>query len=121
MFVVVWVFVLVYFRTPLFICLSHLFIYFIWFQAKFQLLHVTPQRATILKCIELSQEFNTEPIVGLQVLKLYKIYAELTMLKYILYPGYISVYYFLNIIIIFYYFAIYCRYTTNTLKYVVSR
>ncbi|CAH2101765.1 unnamed protein product [Euphydryas editha] len=35
-------------------------------EGKFQLLHVTPQRATILKCIELSQEFNTEPVVGLQ-------------------------------------------------------
>nr|XP_026483526.1 protein CASC1-like [Vanessa tameamea] len=35
-------------------------------EAKFQLLHVTPQRATILKCIELSQEFDTEPAVGLK-------------------------------------------------------
>ncbi|CAH2268095.1 jg14791 [Pararge aegeria aegeria] len=35
-------------------------------EAKFQLLQVTPQRATILKCMELSQEFSAEPIVGLQ-------------------------------------------------------
>ncbi|XP_069357092.1 dynein axonemal intermediate chain 7-like isoform X2 [Maniola hyperantus] len=35
-------------------------------EGKFQLLQVTPQRATILKCIELSQELSLEPIVGLQ-------------------------------------------------------
>ncbi|XP_072948688.1 dynein axonemal intermediate chain 7-like [Epargyreus clarus] len=34
-------------------------------EAKFQLLHVTPQRANILKCNELSQEFNMEPMIGL--------------------------------------------------------
>ncbi|CAK1592874.1 unnamed protein product [Parnassius mnemosyne] len=35
-------------------------------EAKFQLLHTTPQRATILKCNELSQELNLEPLAGLQ-------------------------------------------------------
>ncbi|XP_013146631.1 PREDICTED: axonemal 84 kDa protein-like [Papilio polytes] len=35
-------------------------------EAKFSLLHATPQHATILNCTELSQEFNLEPLAGLQ-------------------------------------------------------
>ncbi|KAM3955584.1 LOW QUALITY PROTEIN: dynein axonemal intermediate chain 7 [Aphomia sociella] len=35
-------------------------------EGKFQLLYVTPQRATILKCNEMSQEYNSEPMTGLQ-------------------------------------------------------
>ncbi|KAG6454590.1 dynein intermediate chain CFAP94, axonemal [Manduca sexta] len=34
-------------------------------EAKFQLLYVTPQRATILKANEMTQDFNTQPMVGL--------------------------------------------------------
>ncbi|RVE46263.1 hypothetical protein evm_009087 [Chilo suppressalis] len=33
-------------------------------EGKLQLLHVTPQRATILKCNEMTQDFNTEPMMG---------------------------------------------------------
>ncbi|XP_050685725.1 dynein axonemal intermediate chain 7 isoform X3 [Leptidea sinapis] len=35
-------------------------------EGKFQLLYVSPQMATILKCNELSQEFATDPAVGMQ-------------------------------------------------------
>ncbi|XP_059046797.1 dynein axonemal intermediate chain 7-like [Achroia grisella] len=34
-------------------------------ESKFELLYVTPQRATILKCNEMSQEYSAEPMMGL--------------------------------------------------------
>ncbi|CAG9794557.1 unnamed protein product [Diatraea saccharalis] len=33
-------------------------------EGKLQLLHVTPQRTSVLKCNEMTQEFNTEPMMG---------------------------------------------------------
>ncbi|KAL0858871.1 hypothetical protein ABMA27_011316 [Loxostege sticticalis] len=35
-------------------------------EAKFQLLYVTPQRAFVLKCNEMTQEFNLEPMMGMK-------------------------------------------------------
>ncbi|XP_047513270.1 dynein axonemal intermediate chain 7-like isoform X3 [Pieris napi] len=35
-------------------------------EGKFQLLHSTPQKAVILKCNELSSEFDTDPAMGMQ-------------------------------------------------------
>ncbi|CAG9136080.1 unnamed protein product [Plutella xylostella] len=35
-------------------------------QGKFQLINVSTQRATLLKCTEVSPEYSAEPILGMQ-------------------------------------------------------